>query len=62
MLSIGSKICIHIDYEMQLAEDIEHPEIIRNLAKEWLLSTNEVEDIIKEQEEFLTTTGKGQIV
>lgn len=47
---------------MQLAEDIGHPEIIRNLAKEWLLSTNEVEDIIKEQEEFLTTTGKGQIV
>ena len=62
MLSIGSKICIHIDYEMQLAEDIGHPEIIRSLAKEWLLSTNEVEDIIKEQEEFLTTTGKGQIV
>ncbi len=62
MQSIGTKICLHIDYELQLAEDIAHPEIIRNLAKEWLLTTNEVEDIVKEQEEFLTATGKGQIV
>ena len=62
MLSIGSKICLHIDYELQLAEEIEHPVIIRNLAKEWLLTTNEVEDIVREQEEFLTATGKGEIV
>jgi len=62
MLSIGSKICLHIDYELPLAEDIEHPVIIRNLAKEWLLTTNEVEDIVREQEEFLTATGKGEIV
>ena len=53
---------MHIDYELQLAEDIEHPVIIRNLAKEWLLTTNEVEDIVREQEEFLTATGKGEIV
>ena len=62
MLSIGSKICLHIDYEMRLAEDLEHPAIIRELAKVWLLSPNEVEDIVKEQEEFLTTIGKGEIV
>jgi len=62
MLSQGAKICLHIDYEMQLAEDIEHPAIIRNLSKTWLLSPNEVEDIVKEQEEFLTTIGKGEIV
>jgi len=47
---------------MQLEEGLEHPAIIRNLAKTWLLSPNEVEDIVKEQEEFLTTIGKGEIV
>ena len=32
MLSIGSKICVHIDYEMQLEKGLEHPAIIRNLV------------------------------
>ena len=62
MLSTGAKICLHIDYEMQLEEGLERPAIIRNLSKTWLLSPNEVEDIVKEQEEFLTTIGKGEIV
>ena len=62
MLSTGAKICLHIDYEMQLEEGLEHPAIIRNLSKTWLLLPNEVEDIVKEQEEFLTTIGKGEIV
>jgi hypothetical protein len=62
MLSIGSKICIHIDYEEALLTNSSKPAIIRDLAKTWLLTTNEVEDIIKEQEEFLTATGKGEIV
>tara|TARA_B100001057_G_scaffold372240_1_gene376414 strand:- start:157 stop:300 length:144 start_codon:yes stop_codon:yes gene_type:complete len=47
---------------MRLEEGLEHPAIIRELAKVWLLSPNEVEDIVKEQEEFLTTIGKGEII
>jgi|TARA_S200002703_G_C3744002_1_gene228864 hypothetical protein len=62
MLSQGAKICLHIDYEMHLEEGMEHPAIVRKLVKEWKLTPNEVEDIIKEQEEFLTTWGKGEIV
>jgi len=62
MLSQGAKICLHIDYEMCMEEGLEHPAIVRKLVKEWKLTPNEVEDIIKEQEEFLTTWGKGEIV
>ena len=61
MLSQGAKICLHIDYEMYLEEGMEHPAIVRKLVKEWKLTPNEVEDIIKEQEEFLTTLGKGEM-
>ena len=62
MLSQGAKICLHIDYEMRLEEGMEHPAIIRELVKVWKLTPNEVEDVIKEQEEFLTTLGKGEMV
>lgn len=62
MLSQGAKICLHIDYEMHLEEGMEHPAIIRELVKVWKLTPNEVEDVIKEQEEFLTTLGKGEMV
>ena len=62
MLSQGAKICLHIDYEDMLEKGLEHPAIVRKLVKEWKLTPNEVEDIIKEQEEFLTTWGKGEIV
>jgi hypothetical protein len=62
MLSQGAKICLHIDYEAHLEEGLEHPAIVRKLVKEWKLTPAEVEDIIREQEEFLTTWGKGEIV
>jgi hypothetical protein len=62
MLSQGAKICLHIDYETHLEEGFEHPAIVRKLVKEWKLTPAEVEDIIREQEEFLTTWGKGEIV
>ena len=45
-----------------LEEGLEHPAIVRKLVKEWKLTPAEVEDIIREQEEFLTTWGKGEIV
>tara|TARA_R100001443_G_scaffold40312_1_gene53762 strand:+ start:369 stop:512 length:144 start_codon:yes stop_codon:yes gene_type:complete len=47
---------------MCLEDGMEHPAIIRYLVKEWKLTPAEVEDIIREQEEFLTTIGKGDIV
>ena len=58
MLSLGAKICIHIDYEMHLEEGLEHPAIIRKLVKEWKLSPAEVEEIIQEQEDLLNNIGK----
>ncbi len=61
MLSHGAKICLHIDYEQCLEEGMEHPAIVRSLVKVWGLTPNEVEDIIKEQEEFLDFW-KGEIV
>ena len=61
MLSQGAKICLDIDYEMYLEEGMEHPAIVRKLVKEWKLTPNEVEDIIKEQEDFLNTWGKGEM-
>jgi hypothetical protein len=45
-----------------LEEGLERPAIIRKLVKIWSLTANEVEDIIREQEEFLTIWGKGVIV
>jgi len=62
MLSTGAKICLHIDYEDMLEEGLERPAIIRKLVKTWSLTANEVEDIVREQEEFLIKWGKGVIV
>ena len=55
MLSTGAKICLHIDYEYCLEEGMTHPAAVRYLVKEWKLTPAEVEDVIKEQEEFLNT-------
>ena len=61
-ISDGTKICIHIDYEMGVEEGLSHPAIVRNLTKVWSLKSNEIEDIVKEQEEFLLGHSKGVIV
>ena len=61
MLSTGAKICLHIDYEYCLEEGMTHPAAVRYLVKDWKLTPAEVEDVIKEQEEFLNTWGKGVI-
>ena len=59
MLSIGSKICIHIDYEEALLTNNSKPAIIRDLAKTWNMTTLEIEEVIKEEEAFLDSTGQG---
>ena len=59
MLNIGSKICIHIDYEEALLTNSSKPAIIRDLAKAWSLSTLEVEEIIKEEDAFLDSIEQG---
>ena len=61
-ISDGTKICIHIDYEMGVEEGLSHQAIVRNLTKIWSMKPNEIEDIIKEQEEFLSGHSKGVIV
>ena len=61
-ISDGTKICIHIDYEMGVEEGLGHQAIVRNLTKTWSMKPNEMEAIIKEQEEFLSGNSKGVIV
>lgn len=61
-ISDGTKICIHIDYEMGVEEGLGHQAIVRNLTKTWSMKPNEIEAIIKEQEEFLSGHSKGVIV
>ena len=53
MLSKGTKICIHIDYEEMLLINDSKPAIIRELAKAWSMSTSDMEEVIKEEEAFL---------
>lgn len=62
LISKGTKICIHIDYEMGIGEGLKRPAIVRNLAKTWSLKANEIESIINEQEQFLSKDDKGVIV
>ena len=61
-ISNGTKICVHIDYEAGLEEGLSHQAIVRNLTKTWSMKPNEIEAIIKEQEEFLSGNSKGVIV
>ena len=50
-ISDGTKICIHIDYEMGVEEGLGHQAIVRNLTKVWSMKPNEIEAIIKELED-----------
>jgi|TARA_R110001606_G_scaffold170162_1_gene315534 hypothetical protein len=59
MLNEGMQICIHIDYEQALLTNSSKPAIIRDLAKTWNMTTLEIEEVIKEEEAFLDSTGQG---
>jgi hypothetical protein len=59
MLNKGMQICIHIDYEQALLTNNSKPAIIRDLAKTWNMTTLEIEEVIKEEEAFLESTGQG---
>ena len=52
-ISDGTKICIHIDYEMGVEEGLGHQALVRNLSKRWSMKPMEIEAIIQEQEAFL---------
>ena len=62
MLSKGTRICIHIDYEEMLLTNNSKPSIIRELAKIWSLSTSDIEEVIKEEEAFLDAEYAGELV
>jgi len=62
MLNKGMQICIHIDYEEALLTNSSKPAIIRDLAKTWNMTTLEIEEVIKEEEAFLESTGQGMFV
>ena len=62
-LSTGTKICIHIDFEMLIEEGLSRAAVVKRLCEEWNLKPVELEEIIKEQEEMIAFwEGKGEIV
>ena len=61
-ISDGTKICIHMDYEMGLAEGLGHQALVRNLSKTWSMKPMEIEVIIKEQEAFLEQFGNKGVI
>ena len=62
MLSTGSKICIHLDYEDCLAKGMTVNQARNKICKVWSLTQKEADDIIKEQEQFLEDSSQGELV
>ena len=62
MLSIGSKVCIHLDYEDFIAEGMTVMKAKNTIRKYWSLTQKEVDDIVKEQEQFLQDSSQGELV
>lgn len=62
MLSLGSKVCIHLDYEDCLAKGMTVIKAKNTIRKMWSLTQKEVEDIVKEQEQFLQDSSQGELV
>lgn len=59
-ISEGIKANIQIDYEEYIADDYSKAEAIKLIAKEWLMSYQEVSDIINAYEGEMVENGKNQ--
>lgn len=59
-ISEGIKANIQIDYEEYIADDCSKAEAIKLIAKEWLMSYQEVSDIINAYEGEMVENGKNQ--
>ena len=62
MLSLGTKICVHLDYEDCLAEGMSVNAAKNKIRKVWSLTQTEIDDIIEEQEQFLTQNNLGELI
>jgi hypothetical protein len=62
MLSLGTRICIHLDYESFLGEGMTVIAAKNKIRKIWNLTSQEVEDIVEEQEQFLKDDSLGELV
>ena len=62
MLSTGYKICIHLDYEDFIAEGMTVNQARNKICEIWSLTQKEVDDIVKEQEQFLQDSNQGELV
>jgi len=59
-ISEGIKANIQIDYEEYIADGFRKAEAIKIIAKEWLMSYQEVSDIINAYEGEILENGKNQ--
>jgi len=59
-ISEGIKANIQIDYEEYIADGFRKAEAIKFIAKEWLMSYQEVSDIINAYEGEILENGKNQ--
>ena len=62
MLSLGSKVCIHLDYEDCLAKGMTVIKAKNTIRKMWSLTQKEVDAIVEEQEQFLEDSSQGELV
>jgi len=59
-ISEGIKANIQIDYEEYISDGFRKAEAIKIIAKEWLMSYQEVSDIINAYEGEILENGKNQ--
>ena len=62
LVSKGISHCLMIDYEELLVDNLPKQQIVKELAKTWLLTLPEVVQIIKENEAGTTADELGEIV
>ena len=62
MLSLGSRICVHLDYEDKLAEGKSKTTAMNEVRKLWSLTHEEMLQIVEEQEQFLEDDNIGELV
>ena len=62
MLSLGTKICVHLDYEDCIAEGMSVNAAKNKIREIRSLTRAEVDEILEEQEQFLKQSNLGELI
>ena len=62
MLSLGTKICVHLDYEDCIAEGMSVNAAKNKIRNVWSLTRTEIDEILEEQEQFLKQSNLGELI